>query len=96
MENFNFNGKVIIEFYEDNCFNCQMMQPILKELEVLFPDIRFYRVNTDIHRDLVNYYHITSLPTLVLLHNGQQLAKIVGSKSLSVLQREINKILNYA
>ena len=96
MENFNFNGKVIIEFYEDNCFNCQMMQPILKELEFLFPDIRFYRVNTDIHRDLINYYHITSLPTLVLLHNGQRLAKIIGSKSLSVLQREINKILNCA
>ena len=40
-------GTVIVEFYGNGCMNCKIMAPILSQLEVTMPYIRFYRVNAD-------------------------------------------------
>ena len=96
MDYFDFTGKVVIEFYTTGCLNCQMMSPIIANLEHLMPDIRFYRVNADIHPDLVQKYQVISIPSLVLFRNGQKLSTIVGTKPQATLQAMINNLLNYA
>ena len=58
METFDFTGKVVIEFYGNGCLNCQMMEPIMHELETTMPDIRFYHINADNSPDLVQKYQI--------------------------------------
>ena len=89
-------GKVVIEFYGTGCFNCQMMTPILNNLERAFPDVRFYRVNADQYPSLVQKYQVTSLPTLLLFRHGQMLPAIIGVKPLQTLQKLIDQTLNYA
>ena len=96
MNNFDFTGKVVIEFYGDGCLNCQMMAPILKNLEQTMPGVRFYRVNADYHPELVRQYQITSLPSLLLFRNGRKLSTIIGMKSQLTVQMLIEDILNYA
>lgn len=89
-------GKVVVEFYGTGCLNCQMMAPILSNLEPTFPEVRFYRVNADEYPALVQKYQVTSLPTLLLFRHGQILPAIVGVKSPQILQRLIDQTLNYA
>ena len=96
MENFDLSGKVIIEFYGEGCFNCQLMTPVLKNLERIMSDVRFYRINADYHPKLVQQYQVTSLPSLIHFRDGRMLSTIVGQKSQLALQMMIEDILNYA
>ncbi|MBO4726618.1 MAG: thioredoxin family protein [Clostridia bacterium] len=96
MNNFDFNSKVVIEFYGNGCLNCQLMEPIMREIKSALPDIHFSRINADTNLDLVQRYQITSLPTLLMLRNEQIVGKIVGVKSSSTLYHQINTTLNYA
>ena len=89
-------GKVVIEFYGQGCLNCQMMTPIINNLEKDFPDVRFYRVNADDHHALVQQYQVASLPTLLLFRHGQILGRIVGVKAQQTLHNLIDQTLNYA
>ena len=89
-------GKVVIEFYGNGCLNCQMMTPILNQMENVFPAIRFYRVNADENPELVQKYQVMSLPTLLLFRHGEMLSAIVGVKPSQTLQKLIDQTLNYA
>lgn len=90
------SGKVIIEFYGNGCLNCQMMSPILDNLEHVLYDVQFYRINADDYPNLIHAYHITSLPSLLIFRDGQLLSTIVGVKPVMTLQMQIEDILNYA
>ena len=90
------NGKVVLEFYGNGCLNCQMMQPILTDLEQTFPDVRFYCLNADRYTAIAQHYQISSLPTLLLIRHGKILSKIVGVKTATYLRSQIDQILNYA
>ena len=96
MDNLNFKGKVVIEFYGNGCLNCQIMSPIINNLEHMMPDVSFYRINADENPNLVHQYQITSIPSLLLFHDGKLLSKIIGVKSQLSLQMLIDNTLNYA
>ncbi len=96
MDNLHFKGKVVIEFYGNGCLNCQIMSPIINNLEQAMPDVIFYRINADEHPNLVHQYQITSIPSLLLFHDGKLLSKIIGVKSQLSLQMLIDDTLNYA
>ncbi len=89
-------GKVMIEFYGDGCLNCQMMTPVLNQLEYIMPNVRFYRINVDICKNLIHQFNINSLPTLLLFHNGQLLLKTIGVKTVDTLRKLICDTLNCA
>ncbi|MCQ2382295.1 MAG: thioredoxin family protein [Clostridia bacterium] len=96
MDNLNFKGKVVIEFYGNGCLNCQIMSPIINNLEHMMPDVNFYRVNADEYPNLVHQYQIISIPSLLLFRDGKLLSRITGVKSQLSLQMLIEDTLNYA
>lgn len=96
MDNFDFTHKVVIEFYSNGCLNCQILSPIINNLEKIMPEVRFFRINADDNPDLVQKYQITSLPTLLLFRDGELLSKIVGIKSQLTLHMLIEDALQYA
>lgn len=89
MEYFDFSGNVVIEFYSEGCINCQMMTPIINNLEHSFHNIRFYRINADQRPDLVQKYRVTSIPSLLLFQNGRKITTIVGAKPEHILHKII-------
>ena len=90
------NGKAVIEFYGIGCLNCQIMQPILKDLATAFPNINFYQVNITNEPELIKKYQINSLPTILLFRHGQFLTSIIGVKHPQTLKCIIDQYLNYA
>ncbi len=80
------DGLVLIDFYADWCGPCKMLTPILEEINKENKDVRIIKVNIDDSRFLASYYQIQSIPTLVLLKNGQFLNKMIGFRPKKMIE----------
>jgi thioredoxin len=70
---------VLVDFYADWCGPCQMMAPILEQVNTqLKPRVRVVKINTDKYPLLASQHHIHALPTLVLFKQGKPVDRIEG------------------
>ena len=65
---------------------CQMMAPILHELETEMPDVQIGKVNVDEQMDLARQFRVVSIPTLIIFKNGQEVQRMVGVTSKEELK----------
>lgn len=93
LDQFASNGKVIIDFYADWCNPCKRMSPLIDNLAEIMPEFTFLKINRDIFLDLAKTFNITSIPTLIFLHNGKEIGRYDGKpltqKALEQLIRKI-------
>ena len=90
-ENHVKSGVTLVDFYADWCGPCKMLTPILEEINKENKDVRIIKVNIDDSRFLASYYQIQSIPTLVLLKNGQFLNKMIGFRPKKMIEELIEK-----
>lgn len=70
---------VLVDFYATWCGPCQMMAPILEDVNKQMRDqLRIVKIDTDKYPHLASQYGIQALPTLVLFRNGQVSDRIEG------------------
>jgi thioredoxin len=70
---------VLVDFYADWCGPCQMMAPILEQVNAqLQGQIRIVKIDTEKYQQLATQYRIEALPTLVLFKQGQPVDRIEG------------------
>ncbi|QYX33906.1 thioredoxin [Sphaerospermopsis torques-reginae] len=70
---------VLVDFYAEWCGPCQMMGPILEQVNVQLKDrLRIVKIDTEKYTQLASQYQIAALPTLVLFKNGQPVDRIEG------------------
>lgn len=73
------NVPVLVDFYADWCGPCQMMVPILEQVNLQLRDrLRIVKIDTEKYTQLASQYGIAALPTLVLFKNGQPVDRIEG------------------
>ncbi|MCR5203430.1 MAG: thioredoxin, partial [Lachnospiraceae bacterium] len=73
------SGKtVLIDFYADWCGPCKMLSPIVDKIAEETSDIVVGKVNVDDEEDIATKYGVMSIPTLVVLKNGEVAGKSVG------------------
>jgi len=77
------NQYVVADFFASWCGPCKRLAPILAAVEKELTQVKFVKVNTDTMRGLANKYNIQSLPTVILLKNGQK----VGSSLIGLKQK---------
>ena len=77
---------VLVDFWAVWCGPCQMMAPILHELEAEMPDVEFGNVNVDEEMDLARQFRVVSIPTLIIFKNGQEVQRMVGVTSKEELK----------
>ena len=81
------NGKVLIDFYADWCGPCQMMGSVLENIQ----GIDILKVNVDKYPLIAQRYGIMSIPTLVLMENGNIIKSSVGMMNEEMINDFINK-----
>ncbi len=74
----NSNEKVLIDFYADWCGPCKMLSQIVEDVAKERTDIKVVKINIDEEQDLAIKYQVMSIPTLVVIENGNILTSSVG------------------
>lgn len=67
--------KILVDFFATWCGPCKMLGPVLEKTE---SDIKVIKVDTDEFEDLSREYGVMSIPTLVLIENGQEIKRNIG------------------
>ena len=82
---------VLIDFYADWCGPCKMLSPVVEAVAKENTDTKFVKINVDDAQDLAMEYNIMSIPTLVVIKNGEEVNRTVGLVDKSELIRMINE-----
>ena len=70
---------VLIDFFATWCGPCKMLAPIIEELAAEYEGkVKVCKVDVDNDPDLAIKFQVSSIPTLVLLKNGELVNKHVG------------------
>ena len=72
---------VLLDFWATWCGPCRMIAPILAAVAEENPDILVGKVNVDEEMDLARKFNIMSIPTLVVLKDGEVVNQSVGVQS---------------
>ncbi len=74
-ENFDLirNGDktALIDFYADWCGPCRMLAPIIHEIAEEREDVAVCKLNVDELPELAEQFGVMSIPTLVVIKNGE-------------------------
>lgn len=79
-------GTVVVDFYADWCGPCQMQGPIIEELVGERTDVKFCKLNTDEAVAVAIQNGISSIPTIMVVKNGEITFKEAGLMSKSELE----------
>lgn len=77
----------LLDFYADWCGPCQMLKPTIDEFIEAHPEVKIRRVNIDEDRGLVEQYRVSTIPCLVAVHDGEEVAREVGVVSLKKIEK---------
>ncbi len=72
--------KVLVDFYADWCGPCRMVAPILDDIANEHPEYKVCKVNVDEHPDLASAFGVMSIPTLMVVENGEVVNQAMGAK----------------
>lgn len=78
--------KVLIDFYADWCGPCKMLSPIVAEFAKENDTIKVVKINIDENEELAVNYGVMSIPTLVVVENGETKNTSVGLISKSEIE----------
>lgn len=74
---------VLIDFYAEWCAPCKMLSPIIEQIAEENNHIKVVKINVDELQELAAKYEVMSIPTLVVIKNGQEVNRSVGFISKS-------------
>ena len=71
---------VLLDFWAAWCGPCRMVSPVVDEIAAERSDIKVGKVNVDEQPELAGAFQVMSIPTLVVMKNGQVVRQVVGAR----------------
>lgn len=87
-------GVTLVDFYADWCGPCRMIAPILEEVaSEMTGKASVAKLDIEGAQKTTAHYQVTSIPTLILFKNGQELKRIVGVRGREDLIEMVESVL---
>ncbi len=86
----NNQGVTVIDFWAEWCGPCKMISPIIEELSKEYEGkATVGKVDVDNNHEVSMKYNIRSIPTILILKNGEVVDRHVGTTTKQVLADKI-------
>jgi thioredoxin 1 len=85
-------GIVVIDFWACWCWPCRAMAPQFERAAELRPQYRFAKVDVDAEPAVASRFGIASIPTIVVLRDGEPVAAQAGVIAAEQLAGAIDRI----
>ena len=69
---------VLVDFYADWCGPCKMQSPIVDEIDGERDDVKVCKINIDQQPELAMRFGVMSIPTIMVVKNGETTFKEPG------------------
>ena len=79
-------GTVLLDFWAGWCGPCRMMAPVVEEIANDRPDVLVGKVDVDAESELAQKFNIYSIPTFIVLKNGEVTAQTAGARPKAALE----------
>ena len=90
----NESGLKVVDFFATWCGPCKMLAPVLEELsEEMGDSVEIVKIDVDENMDLAMEYQVSTVPTVVFMKDGQEVARKVGFSPKVALKAEIENYI---
>ncbi len=72
---------VLVDFWASWCGPCRMVSPIVDEIAEERSDLKVCKINVDEQSELAAQFRVMSIPTLLVIKNGEVVNQAVGARS---------------
>lgn len=74
-------GTVLIDFWAAWCGPCRMIAPAVEKIAEEHPEVKVCKINIDDEQELAIRHGVMSIPTLMVVKNGEIVNTAVGLRS---------------
>lgn len=82
-------GKVLVDFYADWCGPCQMLVPVIEQLEKE-TGMKVIKIDVDSLPGLARQFRVMAIPTLLLFENGKMVKRETAYMPIEHLRRFVS------
>lgn len=85
------SGVTLVDFWAEWCGPCRMMSPVIDELASQYQGkATIAKVNVDNEQDLAMKFNVSSIPTFLVIKDGEVRSRFVGVTSKAELAKAMD------